>query len=76
MQSCNFNFISLVGNYNFVSGYHSHTFIWTHMIDLDFSAVARPICRQTSGEVKSYRQQCCRGTTWYLGNVCNLHCTA
>ena len=39
------------------------TVIWTRMIDFDFSADVRPIYRQTSAEVKSYTQHCCRETT-------------
>ena len=36
------------------------------MIDYDLSAVARPICGQTSAEVKSYTQHCCCGVKMLL----------
>ena len=39
-----------------VSTYLPAIVIWTHMIYFDFSTVARPICRRTSAEVKSYTQ--------------------
>ena len=32
-------------------------YIWTYMLDFNFSAVARPICRRMSAVVKSYSTQ-------------------
>ena len=56
------------------------TLIWTHMIDLNFSAVVSRICRWISAEVKSYTQHCCRvalsympHTIHYINNTTNRH---